>query len=587
MTNPEVDDTWWPELLAHIPAEQPWTADPVIVAEVGIQPGRRGTRLLCTGLVPIARLDRVLSHRERSAYEVSFVDGNASRPPRFVIDGDPDNTDGFEPLVVSWKSANKTVLWPHHALLAQYGLIPRVVDAVTPQMAWDDPALPRRDIVTGTTTTEYNFPAHPYAALKVARDVLQDYASIRESALVQFYYEQQDGPVTPDVQALLGSASCREFRLPGRFVDLRVHPDGANELRVYAQVWGVRLLCQPGAAPITAGRWDYGVLNWPGMEDGMTHDGAMALHFIDEVYVRDDVLGMYEGREEFSITPEMGAVRRGPEWAVSYCRRVGRDLIALELKKLYEGNYPEVVRHWHGFAVAPPEQTRTPNVPNIASRARRVTYGLVGLGEALSVVASTALAVSVNSGETVGLLRSDLDYEGWWRADNVEPTTRHAPIRMTQDQFLQRCISLNSLVGECFGESVVRRTLVRLGAGADDIKEFRSLKLLGRLVEVSELARVNGLGVGRDYAELERVRKELPRDRHSQTLEPLVALNELRLVAGHQNSPEKRAKLKAAFEVFGISPAAQAAGWGTALDLVYDRVGESLETATASIHGAD
>jgi len=75
---------------------------------------------------------------------------------------------------------------------------------------------------------------------------------------------------------------------------------------------------------------------------------------VDRIYVRDSVLTLYEGRPEFTIHPESGSVSRGNQWSVSPTRRVGRDLIAVDLKKLYEGTPPETVRHWHAEAVPPP-----------------------------------------------------------------------------------------------------------------------------------------------------------------------------------------------------------------------------------------
>lgn len=85
----------------------------------------------------------------------------------------------------------------------------------------------------------------------------------------------------------------------------------------------------------------------------LTGDQAMRMQLI-EVFVTDTVLAMYEGRPEFQIYPEQGAVSYGSQWSVGYTRRIGRDLIAVELRKLYEGAPPDVVRHWHRHAVAPP-----------------------------------------------------------------------------------------------------------------------------------------------------------------------------------------------------------------------------------------
>jgi hypothetical protein len=59
----------------------------------------------------------------------------------------------------------------------------------------------------------------------------------------------------------------------------------------------------------------------------------MGMTPIDCVYVDDRVLADYEGREDFAVVPESGAVVFGYQWTVGYCSRVGRNLIRLELKK--------------------------------------------------------------------------------------------------------------------------------------------------------------------------------------------------------------------------------------------------------------
>jgi hypothetical protein len=65
---------------------------------------------------------------------------------------------------------------------------------------------------------------------------------------------------------------------------------------------------------------------------------------MEEVYVRDEVLLAYENRPEFDIHPETGMVGNGTWWNVSYCRKVGRDHIAIELRKLYEGAQFPVIK---------------------------------------------------------------------------------------------------------------------------------------------------------------------------------------------------------------------------------------------------
>src|SRR5262245_33252573 len=86
----------------------------------------------------------------------------------------------------------------------------------------------------------------------------------------------------------------------------------------------------------------------------------------------------------FRLTPKTGSVSFGTQWSVDYCDRVGRNLIQLEIKKLYEGAPAHVTRHWNDFAVEPPSEkallaARTQR--NIGVRAEEVTYAVVSMGE--------------------------------------------------------------------------------------------------------------------------------------------------------------------------------------------------------------
>src|SRR5512132_1068873 len=88
-------------------------------------------------------------------------------------------------------------------------------------------------------------------------------------------------------------------------------------------------------------------LVWPGVEGPVSNCVARSLRLGDGyVYVEDSVLADFEGRPEFSIYPESGSVGHGTQWSVSGVR-VGRNLIRLELKRLYEEARPDIVRHWH------------------------------------------------------------------------------------------------------------------------------------------------------------------------------------------------------------------------------------------------
>lgn len=585
MTATSIPDDWWPPWLKDLGTEDPLASDPVVVAAIEETDDLlKHYRQLFTALVPVEQLNGILQSPGGIGFDVRTsgphpVDssGTWGYVPRFWIGASEAIPDGLEPLVVSWHSGNEFVLWPDPGFLMTYGLVPRLVTTGTaPILYWDDPEGPRTNVVLVRPVSSYDFPAYTGASVAIASDVLQDYSTIRRRALVQVYYLQGAGFPDDETRRLLGDQQIAQFRVKGRLLDLRLLLD-KDDQRVLAQVWGVRPLLKPDGAPISTGRWDYGTLEWPGFEQPVTDDQASELRQ-DVAYVRDSVLAAYEGRPEFSIHPESGAVSHGNQWSVSWTERVGRDLIELQLKKLYEGTGPNTVRYWHDHSVPPPSAAVRAVTQNVGTRAKRITYALVALGEGLAVVASHLPSSRPATVDFVHLDRGQLDYEGWWTAKEVEPIARHIPLALNEDAFLDRCSTLHQLVGEGLSEGALRGLLQSLGIPPEDIEGFGSLKLLEHSIRLAELAKRTGLPPNN-----ENLLNRLEDETEVTHIEKLFALYELRKLADHRADTSRAGKLRDALTQFGLDPAAYAGGWGAALDAIYDGVAETLEEATATL----
>lgn len=594
MTQPYPPDDWRPEWFQDPITEDPLSDDPVVVAEIAPTTNvYEHSRQLFTALVPPEKLKAVLSQPGGIGYDVSASGphpsnhrGNWEYTPRFWVWAGEVVPMGLEPLVVSWKMANHFVLWPDQGFLMTYGLVPRLVptEGDIPELHWDDLSAPRRDIVVSKVTSTYRSPQVSGARVTVARKYLQDYATIRKQALVQVYLAQQSGSLTPDIVRVLGKGHhIKKFHWPGRFLDIHISEfDSHHERPALVRVWGVRPLLKPDDAPVSAGRGDYGSLMWPGIPEPVTQDTARQYQYTDHVYVSDSVLGQYEGRSEYSIDPESGSVSYGNQWSVSYTQRIGRDLIAVELKKLYESNPPEIVQHWHAHAQEPPSDPLAPQGRlNVGSRTRRIVYALAGLGEALEALASPILNQPMKGEDFVGLDRTCLDYAGWWTAEHVEPVTRHIPLTLTREDSLRRCQKLHQLVVESLKEGIIRRTLVALGIPPNDIREYRSLKLLDLLIRLAEEADQAGLQLSSDGSEL--YGRLQTASNPSNPLKLLFKLNDLRQMDTHAIS-SNNGRFSSALRAFSLNPASFAAGWGTALDEIYDRISETLESITSTLN---
>lgn len=490
--------------------------------------------------------------------------------PRFWIFGTAAIPDHIEPLVPSWESNNQTVQQPDLGLLMTYGLMPRTEGDGT--IHWDEPARPIHDVLTVKPVSRYEHFSETLSNVVIRRDYLQDYASLRQRSVVCVFYERWIVQNDQRARTLLAGEAYRDWRFRDAYI--RVQTIHGNESKVHIDIWGHRLLLRPGPLPISEDANRFGELSWPGVPEPIT-DTNWRGQGMTMVCVKDEVLGRFEGRAEYQIHPETGAVSYGHQWSVGFCERINRDLVRLEVRKLYEGNSPDIVRHYHRHAVAPPagtfEELTRPR--NIAVRARDVVHALARLGEAIAPVASRVLGRAIHSRDVVSLDRDWLQHHGWWNADTVEPICRHVPISATRDAFVDRCKDVYRVLGEGLRENTLRELLVGLGVDRTSITEFGSLKLLCRLVELALLARASGLGLVSDRAAVV-ARFNAPAD--PSPCRRLFAVNSVRQLDAHRAGASYSAKVEAGLRAFGIDPSSTAAGYGLAIDAMYDTLAAEL-----------
>jgi len=364
----------------------------------------------------------------------------------------------------------------------------------------------------------------------------------------------------------------------------QLNRDVQNREIVSAQVWGGRVVALPGGLPITQDSLEKKGLIWPGFEKPITDDVAAGMKPSEQVYVKDGVLAKFEGRREFQINPKTGSVSFGAQWHVGYCDRVGRDLIRLEIKKLYEGTPAHVTRHWNAFAVKPPSEMAllaAVGQRNIAIRAEEVTFAVVSMGETLAALAQSVGLTDLRPEDFVGLRRRALEYSGWWTFEDTASISRHVPLDLSADGLLDRCMSLNKLVVENLSESTLRRLLAVLSVPADAIATFGTLKLLDCIVRMAQVAASTGLGLSKYGKTIwDRLKKEGTTP--AQPIAHLFALYDIRNVKAHK-AGDRNKKLAEELERFDITAGEEAAGYGKILDKVYDALSNELGEASAKI----
>jgi hypothetical protein len=377
-----------------------------------------------------------------------------------------------------------------------YGLAPRTEGNL---VCWDDPAGPIYDVVKVSTPSTWSFPLGTSAVVTIDRDYMQDYLTLRNMALVQVFWEIRYSNADDAIDKRLGDEEAIAIDFPDRKFQLNRYVQ--NREIVSAQVWGGRVVALPGDLPITEDSLDKGGLIWPGFKKPITNDVAAGMNASEQVYVNDGVLANFEGRPEFQINPKTGSVSFGTRWSVGYCDRVGRNLIQLEIKKLYEGAPARVTRYWNAFAVKPPSKKAflaARRQRNIGIRAEEVVYAVVSMGEALAALARWVGLTELRPEDFVGLRRRALKHGGWWTFEDTAPISRHVPLDLSADAFLDRCMSLNKLVVESLSESRLRQLPAALGVPADAIAKFGTLKLLDCIVRMAQVAASTGLGLSKD-----------------------------------------------------------------------------------------
>jgi len=326
-------------------------------------------------------------------------------------------------------------------------------------------------------------------------------------------------------------------------------------------------------------------LTWPDRNLPIKGSGIQASfeHF-ELAYVRDEVLVEYEKRDEFEITPESGFVSYDGRWSVSYCRRFGRNHIELELRKLYEGAPFDVIKHFNKFAVkaAIAEKDReTFGTRHIGVRARDLVQAFLQLTTTLSQL-SDAAGLSFTQEEIGQFASADTTYKGWWTFANLRSLGHVVPLTLARSDFLSRCKEVFKLL-ENLQPAPLRQVVIGLGVKKEAIAEFAGLKLLATICQLAAVSNEGGFDLISDCAQVSAAWNAT---RIVPELQPLFALNVLRTVDAHKLSKSTPAKISDALEVFGIDENQCRAGWGKALDLVYDRTASSLDEINNLIRDA-
>lgn len=574
------ESTWLPQCLRHI--NEPYlkdSDDAVVIGELSSadRNGNVGTSFLHTALVPMDRLEEVLAAQGGIGWNVKswgpgpIVDEGETYKSDFWVEGPAGMDDRLEPLVVGWEYHNKTVMMPDNGFLMCYGLCPRV-QKDPDRIIWDDLSRPQYGVVSVKPLSHYEIStSHTGTEVKVDRQYLEDYASLKGCAVVAVLYEERRCSSASELEAILEGQEAESFEFPGRELIISRNEHHA-EAPILCRIWGCRLVLVPSGRPISVEQDPE--LEWPGFSGVMTQDRAMEAGLIDYAYVSDQLLEQFEGRPEYEVNPIFGSVSYDGWWSLSHCHRVARDYVAYELKKIYEGCPPAIIQQAHRFAVDKAiveRQLQDLGDQNIGKRAGSLVEAFLSVGASVAALGDR-FGFAFQDEDIVSLSKQQVDYYGWWTINALTPLGYRAALDMTKAQFLERCVTVYRLI-EGVKERPLRRVLSQIGLDKGQLGEFRSFKLLATLLQICELSVETGLDIAEQRAELVARWDQTVR---LDDLRSLFALVDLRNAAGHNLGTLEAEKVTAALEAYGIQEDSMSAGWGLAVDEVYDHLIGSL-----------
>jgi len=585
-----IDDKFWPASLAHL--AEPYLGDSseyVTIGEISGEPaiGFPGTRLLYTAMVPASESGQCLEqpggigHGISSSTGRGIYDSGGTQPAgAFWVESRRPDHKRYQALVESWRVHDRHIVMPYNGLLQHYGLSPELLTGQTkdagPVMVWHDLSVPTYDVVRVSPLSVFKAPHQTSTArVEILREYLEDYLLDHDCVALATQWEGRYSTDDPLFDSVVGKQNGLSTVLRGRELWLKrvEHVEHGNQ---WSDTWCTRLVMKP-----TKALNEDQTLTWPDHDGPITGSGIMGgFGVMEEAYVRDEVLQQYQDRPEFDIHPETGMVGHGSWWSVSYCRRVGRDHIALELRKLYEGAQFSVIKHYAQYAVKKdsiPEPKDELEKRNIGRRAHEFIEAYLTLMNVLATLCDAA-QLPYSAEEIGGLSKKDIDYKGWWTFSLLGRLGNVAPINMTYLDFLARCKYLFAVL-EGMKASHLRALLVRLQVPKKEINDTEALKLCAHLCQLAMVAKDEDWGL---FTESELVIKKWDKEKKFDFYSPLFALNVLRTVDAH-GSPsvgDPAAQTKQ-LEVFGIDPNHFKNTGGIALDRVYDELISSLRSVTS------
>ncbi|WP_431819418.1 hypothetical protein [Burkholderia sp. F1] len=472
------------------------------------------------------------------------------------------SVDGHDYIVASWGSGSFHTYHLAEKVWMALGLTPRCFGNEQQRLVYDDLELPEFGVAEGEISGQYYYEASRNIRWFMSNEYLRKYLWLRGGRGVRQFYYQAMLPGRQELRDWMNGQAFVEIGEAGHWVQGDIREDeGGFLLQVWVTV--VAVTCE-----LCLGQTAEGLV-WPDIGEPVTRARANALIDPTSIFLDDRFLERYEENRFYDTTPVNvhGIWHCSPsylgQWAFTDCKRIGRNLIKVRLRELYQGIPDREILHARAYALDAAAVAQFDlDEEHFVAKVNRLLTQLLDLGENLSRFAAE-LGIEKSAEDLIGFVRAEVHANGWLRYPQLAKLAQVAPLAMSQQAFLARCKSIHE-IWQRLPNGFLKQILQAGGVPRASIANRGSLKLLESLLNL--LQRLDADDEAPDAFRSDREPEGW--DARNDRVGMLFVANDLRIADAHDAVGESLQRLQDQ----GFDIASLHEGHGRALDFVMDGV---------------
>ncbi|MCX7124159.1 MAG: hypothetical protein NTU49_00105, partial [Gammaproteobacteria bacterium] len=483
--------------------------------------------------------------------------------------------NGYDYLVACWGDSNFYTYNLSEKVWMTLGLSQRCVGNSDQKVVYDDLSHPVTCVAEGEISNVFFYQQNRDVVWKMRSDYLRQYLWMRGQVAVRSFYYEKSIDDTTEIRSIMNGKSHYNNAPENGWYSLDIMELDAD--RLLLKVWATVAAVYPEKCT----EKNINELVWPGDNSAMGKSRVESIisdPIYPTIYLKDDFLKKYEGDSIYRTVPVIDPDNRvfcNPEyqgrWSFVGLQRLGRNILKVSAYDLYTKAVPDhEILHAHEYAISPDHAKSFDRTEeDIIRKTDRLIKSLLKLADLLCSLAFQ-VGVQENSAEDyIGLSAEKIQKNGWVDYPIISKLAGNAPIQISEEGFLSKCKTLV----ECLNKiktGPLKTLLVLSGIDPRDLKQFRNFKLLGCIKNILDYL----LEEQEDPASWIEAASLCEWQEQNESLSALFIANDLRQADAH----EKIGGCIIALEKLGFDSAKLNSGYGYALDFVYDKVIDSLDS---------